>query len=91
MSMLQLDPIIPVDVEGFGKGNAHVLIDYGPEHTLLWVVFFDESRACVAVNNKDIRIQQNYSMKRWDEGRAPLYEMTPFKKDKGATGDETKG
>ncbi len=77
MSMLQLDPPIPVEAEGFGKGYAHVLIDYGPEHSLLWVVFFDKSRTCIAVNNIDIRIQQNWSLRRW-KGR-PLYEAPEFK------------
>lgn len=70
--MLQLDPPLPVEVEDFGKGWAHILIDYGQEHDLLWVVFFDESRACVAIDNKNIRIQNNYSMGRWDKNKQSL-------------------
>jgi hypothetical protein len=34
--LTQLDPPIPV-VTPKGKGLAHVLIDYGAEHDLIWM------------------------------------------------------
>ena len=64
MNLLQLDPPIPVDVVGRGKGLAHVLIDYGPEFDLLWVVFLDATGECWTVNNRLVRGQTNETMGR---------------------------
>jgi hypothetical protein len=61
--MLQLNPPIPVTTPK-GRGLAHVLIDYGPEHDLMWVVFLDESGQCWTYSNKDIRAQKNITMGR---------------------------
>ncbi len=61
--MLQLNPSIPVETPK-GKGQAVILIDYSAEHDLYWVVFLDESRECWTFNNKDIRIQENYTLGR---------------------------
>jgi hypothetical protein len=38
---------------------AHILIDYGMEYDLLWVVFADDSRECWTVSNKSVRAQEN--------------------------------
>lgn len=61
--MLQLNPSIPVDTPK-GKGQAVFLIDYSPEHDLYWVVFLDENCECWTFNNKDIRVQSNYTLGR---------------------------
>lgn len=61
--MLQLDPPIPV-VTPKGKALAHVLLDYGAEHHLLWVCFQDETGECWSWGNRDIRAQQNPTMGR---------------------------
>jgi len=45
MFLLQLDPSIPV-ITPKGDGYAHILIDYGAEFNLLWVVFLDDSGEC---------------------------------------------
>lgn len=63
MSMLQLNPPIPVETPK-GKGYAHVLIDYSQEHDLLWVVFIDESRECWTFSNSEVKAQHNITMKR---------------------------
>ncbi|CAB4156030.1 hypothetical protein UFOVP661_30 [uncultured Caudovirales phage] len=55
--MMQLDPPIPV-VTPEGKGLAQVLIDYGPEHDLMWVVFLNNGE-CWTYNNKLIRANIN--------------------------------
>jgi hypothetical protein len=60
--MLQLDPLVPVLVKHKGewvKGMAHVLIDYGFEHHLIWVTFLDANGECWSVPNSDVRIQFN--------------------------------
>ena len=61
--MLQLNPPIPVETPK-GNGMATVLIDYGPDYDLLWVVFIDETRECWTYNNKNIRCQPNITMGR---------------------------
>ena len=61
--LLQLNTPIPV-ITPKGKGLAHVLIDYGPEHDLLWVVFQDENGECWTFNNKEVRGQVNVTMSR---------------------------
>jgi hypothetical protein len=60
--MLRLDPPIPVLVKqnnAWLKAMAHVLLDYGYEFDLMFVVFVDESRECWTVPNKDVRAQDN--------------------------------
>ena len=44
MSFTQLNPTLPVTVEGKGKGYAFAVIDYGQEHHLIWVVALDGTR-----------------------------------------------
>jgi len=61
--MLQLNPPIPV-ITPKGKGLAHVLIDYGAEHDLVWIVFQDENGECWSFNNKEVRAQANITMNR---------------------------
>lgn len=61
--MLQLNPPLPLETPG-GKGWAYFLIDYGPEHDLLWVVFQDNTRECWTWSNKDIKVQPNITYNR---------------------------
>lgn len=63
MGMTQLSPTIPMETPK-GKGFAHIVIDYGQEHHLLWVVFIDETGECWTFENKEIRIQKNPTMGR---------------------------
>ena len=68
-NLLRLAPPIPLATP---KGNAlaHVLIDYGAEHDLLWVCIQNEGGEIWCWNNRDVRGQENISMKRgeakWD-------------------------
>ena len=59
--ILQLNPPLPV-VTVKGDGVAHLVIDYGPESHLLWVVFLDSTGECWSVPNFDIRLRPNWSM-----------------------------
>ncbi len=68
--ILQLEPPIPVETAR-GKGLAHIVIDPGIEHHLLWVVFLDESRECWTFPNPEIRAQSNPTM-----GRGELADFT---------------
>ena len=60
--MLRLDPPLPVQTPR-GPGLAHVLIDYGAEHDLVWVVFQADGE-CWSWRNQDIRAQTNVTFGR---------------------------
>jgi hypothetical protein len=62
--LLQLDPPLPLEVPGRGKGLAHILIDYGPEYDLFWVVILNETREIWTFSNSVIRGQANITMGR---------------------------
>lgn len=61
--LTQLNPPLPL-ITPKGKAWAHIVIDYGQEHDLLWVCFQDETGECWTWNNRDIRIQENITMGR---------------------------
>jgi hypothetical protein len=61
--ILQLNPPIPL-ITPKGKGFAHLLIDYGMEFDLCWVVFIDETGECWTYRNQEIRIQSNLTFGR---------------------------
>ena len=60
--MMQLKPALPV-VTPKGKGMAHVMIDYGVEADLIWVVF-QEDGECWCWRNQDIRAEKNITFGR---------------------------
>lgn len=64
MSFTQLNPPMPVDVLEKGKGLAFGLIDYGPEHNLIWVTALDESGEIWCAPNPKVRMQSNWTMGR---------------------------
>lgn len=66
MGMLQLDPPVPLATPR-GKGLAHVLVDYGPEYDLCWVVFLDETGECWTFRNPEIRALANVTFGRFSE------------------------
>ena len=59
----QLNPPLPL-ITPQGKAWAHLVIDYGQEHDLLWVCFQDESGECWTWSNRDIIIQSNATIGR---------------------------
>jgi hypothetical protein len=59
--ILKLDPPLPLHTPQ-GHGWAHVLIDYGQEHHLVWVVFLDSNGACWSVPNPDVRMDTNWTL-----------------------------
>lgn len=60
--LLQLNPPIPVETPK-GKALAQLVIDYGPEHDLLWVCF-QENGECWTWGNPQIKAQSNITMGR---------------------------
>ncbi len=78
--IIQLNPPIPITTPK-GKGIAHFLIDYGPEHHLNWVVMLDLNGECWTFQNPEIRAQRNITAGR--EYISPFYNPkdNAFKKD----------
>ena len=77
--LLQLEPPLPLLVrhnDGWVKGMAHILIDYGYEFDLCWIVFLDDSRECWTVRNQDVRAQDNITAGRMPRG-APDHAGPP--------------
>jgi hypothetical protein len=71
----QLNPPLALDTVK-GQGWAHFVIDYGPEHDLMWVVFMDKDGACWTVPNPEIRLQFNWTMGR-RKPEAPSAPLAP--------------
>jgi hypothetical protein len=72
MAFTQLDPSLPMSVEGRGDGYAIAVIDYGPEHHLIWVVAIDATGEIWSAPNPSVRMQPNWTMgrpKRQTDGR----------------------
>lgn len=61
--LTRLDPPIPMNTVK-GSGMAFAVIDYGMEHSLIWVVALDESREIWCVPNQEVRMQQNWTIGR---------------------------
>lgn len=61
--MLQLDPPLPVDTPK-GYALAHIVIDPGVEHNLIWVCFQNDTGECWSWTNQEIRAQKNITMGR---------------------------
>ena len=64
MCFTQLNPCIPMTVEGKGHGSAIAVIDYGQEHNLIWVVALDGSGEIWCSPNPKVRLQNNWTMGR---------------------------
>ncbi|WP_337190585.1 hypothetical protein [Tsuneonella aeria] len=60
----QLNPPIPLHVLDKGDGLAIGLIDYGPEHNLIWITAIDATGEIWCAPNPKVRMQANWSMGR---------------------------
>jgi hypothetical protein len=77
MSFTQLDPCIPMRVEGKGNGSAIAVIDYGQEHNLIWVVALDDSGEIWCSPNPKVRLLKNWTMGR--QAQPGQTVSSPFK------------
>jgi len=66
----QLNPSIPIWTPR-GRALAHFLIDYGPEHDLMWVCFQDDTGECWTWENAQIRARINQTT-----GRTSISKIT---------------
>ena len=62
--MLQLNPALPVETPN-GKALAHIVIDYGVDHDLVWVCF-QQNGQIWCWRNQDIRAEKNITFGRGD-------------------------
>jgi len=60
----QLNPPLPLHVLDKGNGLAVGLIDYGPEHNLIWVTALDASGEVWCAPNPSVRFHKNWTMGR---------------------------
>lgn len=58
--LTQLNPPLPLDTPK-GAGYAVAVIDYGLEHSLLWVVALNDTGEIWCVPNSEVRMQKNWS------------------------------
>ena len=61
---VQLNPPLPVTVEGKGAGYAIAVIDYGQEHNLIWVTAISSTGEIWCAPNPRVRLQPNWTMSR---------------------------
>ena len=78
----QLQPPIPLHVLGKGNGLAFGMIDYGPEHNLIWVTALDGNGEVWCAPNPTVRFQQNWTLGRPEnpliaKSKQALREKTP--------------
>ncbi len=71
MTHLQLSPSIPVLCPK-GKGRAFILIDYGEDHHLMWVVAVDATGEIWTYSNPHVRVQSNTTL---DTYAAPVVNI----------------
>lgn len=74
--ILQLDPPLPL-ITPKGRALAHFLIDYGPEHHLLWTCFLNAGGECWTFSNPEIRLEANFTMGRTHERRNDKIGIAP--------------
>jgi hypothetical protein len=60
----QLNPNLPVHVLDRGDGYAIGVIDYGPEHNLIWVTVLNENGEVWCAPNPVVRFGRNWTMGR---------------------------
>jgi hypothetical protein len=62
MSLTQLISPYPIEVLGKGRGLAIMVIDYGPEHSLIWVTIIDETGEVWCARNELVRFRPNWTL-----------------------------
>lgn len=61
-TITQLSPTIPL-LTPKGLADAFLLLDYGQEHHLLWVVFLREGGECWTFQNTQVKLEKNESLR----------------------------
>jgi len=70
--MMQLNPPIPMNTPK-GEGFAHVMLDYGPESDLYWVVLITDTGEIWTYANRYVRASKNITLGRTN----PTQPMAP--------------
>lgn len=74
--IVQLNPSIPVTVTSKDNrpGECIAMIDYGPEHHIMWGVAFDDTGEVWWTPNPEIRLHPNWSLERRFKRRTGLWQ-----------------
>jgi hypothetical protein len=72
VTLLQLDPSIPVETE-FGYGEAVGWLMPSLEQSLYWIVLLSDSKECRVVPNEEIRAATNWSLWRGRDGMRSMW------------------
>ena len=64
MTIIQLNPPIPVITKNKGRGLAWLIVDYGPEHHLMWTVAINDTGELWTLPNTEVRAEKNITMGR---------------------------
>lgn len=59
--MIELRQPLPLETPR-GRAWAHLILDYGTEHPLLFVCFLRDSGECWIFRQEDIRMEKNITM-----------------------------
>lgn len=70
--LVQLNPSIPLRSPR-ASGEAIMVVDYGPEHDVLWAIVDDATGQVWWVPNGEVRAYRNYSI-----GRNAVDEVKPW-------------
>lgn len=71
MTLLQLDPPIPLLTREGRKVTAIMAVDYGPEYETLLLCGFDDSRELWWLDHTELRLGNNISLGRSPRGTLP--------------------
>ncbi len=67
--LLQLNPVVPL-ITPKGPGMAHLVIDYGIELDLHWVVFINATGECWTFRNPEVKLAPNLTAGRPPEPKS---------------------
>jgi hypothetical protein len=59
--MIQLNPTIPLDTPK-GPGYAHFALDYSQEHSVMFLVFINETGEPWIFEQREVRLRPNRTM-----------------------------
>jgi hypothetical protein len=77
---VQLNPPLPLDVIGKGPRLAIGVIDYGTEHSLIWVTAITATREIWCEPNENVRVQSNYTMGRTSVSQKQVRNLVELSK-----------
>jgi len=60
MTLTQLDPVLPIRIEGKGEGCAFAVISRGQDQDLIWVAVLNDTGEICCAPNPQVRIPSTW-------------------------------